>query len=108
METKDKLKQAMLKHGINQRELAKRSGLSEASISRYLKGQMIPRANAATKLANVLHVDPVYLLNIEGMEIALEYKTTLDLDKLSDRNKDLIMAYYKALLDSQEVDHADT
>lgn len=104
METKDKLRQAMLASGMNQRELAKRSGLSEASISRYLKGQMIPRANAATKLATVLHVEPVWLLGIEGVDYVIENTYSLDMDKLSAKNRGLLLAYYTALLDSQEAE----
>lgn len=41
---------------ISQRDLAKMSGLTEVTISRYLKGERIPNLTDAITLANVLHV----------------------------------------------------
>lgn len=63
----DHMKEAMEANCINARELAKRSGLSEASISRYLSGQMVPRVNAVSKMAAALHVDPVWLMGYEDI-----------------------------------------
>ena len=62
-----RIKEKMNEHGLNSRELAKRSGLSEASISRYLSGQMAPRVNAVSKMAAALHVDPVWLMGYEDI-----------------------------------------
>lgn len=39
---------------ISQRELAKRSGLTEASISRYFNGERTPNLRNAERMANVL------------------------------------------------------
>lgn len=63
----DHMKEAMKTNGINARELAKRSGISEASISRYLSGQMVPRVNAVSKMAEALHVDPTWLMGYEDI-----------------------------------------
>lgn len=40
--------------GISQRELAKRSGISEVSISRYFTGKRTPNLNDAEKMVNAL------------------------------------------------------
>lgn len=72
MEIKDRILKAMHDNGINARELSKRSGLSEPTISRYLSGQMEPRANAAAKMSKALHVDPSWLMCIDDIEIELE------------------------------------
>lgn len=61
----DHMKEAMKTNGLNARELAKRSGISEASISRYLSGQMVPRVGAVSKMANAMHVDPVWLMGYD-------------------------------------------
>lgn len=68
---KDRIKEAMDKNGINSRELAKRTGLSESAISRYLSGQMEPRAIAVKKLSQVLHADPVWLMDFDEKEIEI-------------------------------------
>lgn len=69
---KDKLAKAMKDNNINARELARRSGLSEATISRYLSGQMEPRATAVGKMARALHVEPVWLMCLDDIEIEVE------------------------------------
>lgn len=61
----DRLKKAMRSRDVNARELARRSGLSEGAISRYLSGKMEPRVPAIGKMADALHVDPVWLLGYD-------------------------------------------
>lgn len=69
---------------ISQRDLAKMSGLTEVTISRYLKGERIPNLTDAITLANVLHVSLDYLSGLSEipnrhnnkvipLEKALEY-----------------------------------
>ncbi len=63
---------------ISQRDLAKMSGLTEATISRYLKGERIPKLTDAITLANVLHVSLDYLSGLSEIpnshnKKALEY-----------------------------------
>ena len=72
MDIKDRLTQAMKINNINARELARLSGLSEATISRYLSGQMEPRANAVGKMAKALRVEPVWLMCLDDIEIEIE------------------------------------
>ena len=45
---------------ISQRDLAKMSGLTEVTISRYLKGERIPNLTDTITLANALHVSLDY------------------------------------------------
>lgn len=79
---KERLQMAM--GTISQRDLAKMSGLTEATISRYLKGERIPKLTDAITLANVLHVSLDYLSGLSEipnshnnkvipLEKALEY-----------------------------------
>ena len=63
----DRMKEAMKDNDINARELSKRCGLSEASISRYLSGNMTPRMNAISKMAEALRVDPVWLMGYDDI-----------------------------------------
>lgn len=63
----ERIKEAMKNNNMNARELSKRCGLSEASISRYLSGNMSPRLPAISKMAEALHVDPMWLMGYDNM-----------------------------------------
>lgn len=102
MDIKDRIKKAMSENGINARELSKRSGVSESSISRYLLGQMEPRANAAAKIAKALHVDPVWLMGLEDNDRNESVLLTIELDRLTPANQAALIATYHALLNSQK------
>lgn len=98
-EVKTRLAKAMEIRGMNATELAKRSGLSAASISRYLNGLMFPKQSATYALAQALDVSPAWLL---GFDVTIDGKhLSIDLDRLSDENRTRLFAYYQALLDTQ-------
>lgn len=42
------------KRGMTQRELAEKIGATEVSVSRWIKGNRIPKANDALKIAKAL------------------------------------------------------
>lgn len=97
---KDRLNEALELRGLTASELAKKSGIDKASISRYLRGENIPRSIAIGKLARALDVSPAWVLGydltIDGQEIP-----KVDMDKLTPTNRERLLAYYQALLDSQ-------
>ena len=72
----DRLKEAMKTNEINARELSKRCGLSEASISRYLSGNMTPRISAIKKMADALHADPVWLMGYDEIKLDFSVETS--------------------------------
>ena len=102
---KDRLNEAMRLRRLNISELAELCGLNKSTVSRYLSGTTIPRSPAIGKLAQALHVSPAWVL---GYNVPMEAETkteelpTLDLFKLTDENRARILAYYQALIDSQE------
>lgn len=66
----------MKTQGIDsQRELSKRCGISETSISRYLAGERVPKITSIINLADALRVSPSYLIDfgetidIKGMKL---------------------------------------
>lgn len=91
---KDRLEKAMKASGCNARELSRRSGLSEASISRYLSGQMEPRANAVSKMATALHVDAVWLMCLDD---APELQLPDSIKNSPDLKKPLVIECYHQL-----------
>lgn len=58
-----KVKQLMAIKGINQKQLSKLSGITEASVSRYLKGERTARLDIIVNFAKALNVTTEYLLN---------------------------------------------
>lgn len=48
--------------GITQKELAEAVGMTEATISRYIRGSRMPNGRNITKIASVLHTTTDYLL----------------------------------------------
>ena len=97
---KDRLNEALRVRGMTASELAKASGLAKSSVSRYLTGENIPRSIAIGRMAQALNVSPAWILGynltMDGEEIRLE------IDKLTEENKTRLLAYYQALIDSQE------
>ena len=49
---------------ISQRELAKKTGMTEATMSRYLSGSRIPKLTDAVRIARTLNVSLDYLSGI--------------------------------------------
>ena len=57
-----RLKQAMEAENISAKELSDKTGISEATISRYLSGKFVPKQKRTYALAVALGVDPAYLI----------------------------------------------
>ena len=57
-----KVKELMERDSISQKELARLSGISESSISRYLSGSFEPRMDILANIAKVFNVSVGYLI----------------------------------------------
>lgn len=58
----DKVKYLMQQNGISQKELSELTGITEASVSRYLSGERTPRIDIIINFAKALKVDVDYLI----------------------------------------------
>lgn len=65
MEWSEKVLELMKKKGINQKQLSQMSGITESSISRYLKGDKPPRMDIVVNIAKALQVETAYFLKEE-------------------------------------------
>lgn len=88
----ERIKMLMIEKHLNQKELAKLSGITEASMSKYLNGERTPRIDVIVNLANALNVTTDELIgnDIEdGKMDIIRLKTVLarDMDKLSENDK---------------------
>lgn len=63
----ERITEARLSLGLMQWELAEKMGITEVSMSRYVKGNRIPRADIVVKAANVLNVTTDYLLGVDDI-----------------------------------------
>lgn len=61
-EFRERLKLTMQLRGMTQRELAEKTGLTEASISRYVSGQRVPNAESLMKICEALMIYSDYFL----------------------------------------------
>ena len=50
---------------IDQRELARRAGLTEVTVSRYIKGDRKPTYDIVIRLAQSLECEPSYLIDFD-------------------------------------------
>lgn len=57
----ERLVEALDLRQMRKADLAKKSGISKAAISSYVKGDYEPKGNTIDKLAEVLHVSPQWL-----------------------------------------------
>jgi len=63
-----RISELLNQYGLTQRELAAKVGVTEVSMSRYIKGKRSPRGPILANIAAALHTTPEYLLNQEAEE----------------------------------------
>jgi transcriptional regulator with XRE-family HTH domain len=54
-------------YGLSQNELAKRAGLEQGSISRYVSATQMPGIKAVVNIANALRISVDELINFDDM-----------------------------------------
>ena len=93
---KDMLKYLRASHNISQAELAKAIGVSPSAIGMYETGEREPSFEIEENIADYFNVS---LDTLRGKSTA---EPIIDIDKLSELNQTRLLAYYQALIDSQE------
>lgn len=99
---KNRLNEALIFRGMTRNELADKCGINKGTISRYLRGETIPRSLAIGRIAKALNVNPAWILGydvpMEGNEMPVE----INIELLTTTNQQKLLAYYEGLLDSQK------
>ena len=67
------IKKQLEKNNMSQRELAKKTGITEVTISRYVSSERVPKATEIVKIANALNCSCDYLLGLQD-ELSKETK----------------------------------
>ena len=106
---KENLKDELLYKGMSSKELAILTGLSQGSISNYLKeNSSIPSADIAVKIANALNVSVEYLVTGKNSQIPVkEYPAEIKMisDKLenfSEHDKKIISTLVNIIAEGEE------
>ncbi|MCR5435770.1 MAG: helix-turn-helix domain-containing protein [Treponema sp.] len=106
---KENLKDELFYKGISSKELSKLTGISQGSISNYLKkNSSIPTADVAVKIANALNVSVEYLVSGKNSKIHIkEYSTDIKIisdkiEKLSAHDKDIISSLIDIILEKNK------
>lgn len=87
------------KKGVSQAELGKTIGTSGDVVGRYERGDITPSIDVVSKIADALDVSIDYLVG--KTDILLDktvLKRMLDIQKLSDKDRELILFTLDALL----------
>ena len=99
---KTRLQQMLDAKELSAAEFSRLSGINKSSLSRYLSGERLPRAKVIANMAEILGVEPGWLLGSDiSQPIVKAPFNPIDYSKLSKKNKIRIVAYYQALLDTQ-------
>ena len=63
-----RIEEILQSNGISQRELADKCKITEVSMSRYIRGQRVPKATVIATIADALNVSADYLLGGNEVE----------------------------------------
>ena len=63
-----RISELLNQYGLSQRELADKVGVTEVSMSRYIRGARTPRGPILANIAAALHTTPEYLMDLEADE----------------------------------------
>ena len=61
-----RIAELLTQYNMSQRELADKAGITEVSMSRYIKGDRVPKGTTLANIATALHTTTDFLLNGEG------------------------------------------
>lgn len=103
VDIRERIKEALDLRGMVPIDLSRASGINKGSISKYLRGDVIPKQSAIGAMSDALHVSPSWLMGYDvPMEDIIPEIETIDTSKLTETNMKRLEAYYQALLDSQD------
>lgn len=103
VDIRERIKEALDLRGMMPIDLSRASGINKGSISKYLRGDVIPKQSAIGAMSDALHVSPSWLMGYDvPMDSVIPEVETIDTSKLTETNLKRLEAYYQALLDSQD------
>lgn len=95
IESAKRIREAILKSGLSQQEVADRAKISKQSVSQYLNGVHIPGNQKAGALGEVLGVRPQWLMCLDDIQYEKDY---VDKDQELIKLMSRLDAYQKELI----------
>ena len=97
---------------MTQKELAKKCGVTEATISRYISGARNPRGEILSKIASVIGISTDYLLGNSDIKLSdnnnsLNQKDEKDIEKALNKTLEILENQEGLMLSGQPVDEQD-
>lgn len=69
----ERLNAALRNSGMNASELSRKTNLAKSTISRYLKGQSVPKQDQVLLMAKALNVNPTWLMGYDAPSEGIDY-----------------------------------
>lgn len=91
----ENLKKLRVSHGLTQKELGDKVGLSKAVVSKYENGLGYPTFEGLIRLASYFNVTTDYLLGVDGAK-------TIDISGLSDEQTEVLHRLIQVFRDSNK------
>lgn len=95
-EFRNRLKIAMDRANMKAIDLAKRTGISEATISQYRSGYSKPKENRLVLIANILGVAPAWLM---GLDVPMELSIPPAAEPTLSKDQEELLCKYDSLND---------
>ncbi len=95
MKFEEKVKDLMKNSGMNQKELSRKSGVSEASLCRYLSGSLKPRIDIISNIARVFGLTAADLIE-DDESLKQEFNSYDETISVVTRNRKQLTAEQKA------------
>ena len=93
---KDRLNEALLVKQMRPVDLAKKTKISESTISQYRSGYAEPKEEKLALIANALDVNPSWLMGLSVPMFTYAYMRRGEFFRLTDSEENLLTAYRKA------------
>lgn len=82
----DRLSERLKQQNMSQKAFAEALGVSEATVSRYLRGDREPSINVVGKIAKILQTTPDYLLRSDSGDFQAVGQDMMNIKSLIARN----------------------
>lgn len=105
-----KIKAIMKQRGITQTWLAQKTGITEATLSRYVNGSRKPQADTAASIAEALDLSLDYLMGITCSPAPIKNLSTEEsimlsaFDKAGTRDRKIIFGVLEDHMTSEEIE----
>lgn len=103
--SQNRIKELLNESGDNMSEMARKSGISKSTLSRFINGLRTPNQESVDRIAKAYHVSPAWLM---GYEVEINGKVTNEIislyESLSDKDKDFALEFMRHLAERSKND----